>query len=380
MKFVILAAGNGTRMCPLTQTMSKPMIPVANKPLLEWYVEKIEKLGTDIILVVRKDQKDIREYFDGRVEFAYQDTPKGTADAILATENFIDGKFVVSNSDEIFNQKDLAEFIRQKPFTLAHFVHDQPKRFGVFTLENELIKDIIEKPNINKPSPVNVGLYIFDKHIFDFIRKTPFSERRELEITTTWKMMIENGFEFYSFRMSDWLTVGYPWEILEANQKILNENGSKIHKTAEMRPGTYIEHPVFIGENSIIGPNCYIRKYSTIGKNCKIGNAVEIKNSIIMDGSYVSHLSYVGDSIIGRNCNIAAGTLFANLRLDEKNIGMKIKGDYVDSNMKKLGSIVADSVKFGAGCTIMPGKKIWPNILVPPCQKIDHDIETQPEL
>src|SRR3989344_2665141 len=240
MKFVILAAGNGTRMCPLTQTMSKPMIPVANKPLLEWYVEKIEKLGTDIILVVRKDQKDIREYFDGRVEFAYQDTPKGTADAILAT---------------------------------AHFIHDQPKRFGVFTLENELIKDIIEKPNINKPSPVNVGLYIFDKHIFDFIRKTPFSERRELEITTTWKMMIENGFEFYSFRMSDWLTVGYPWEILEANQKILNENGSKIHKTAEMRPGTYIEHPVFIGENSIIGPNCYIRKYSTIGKNCKIGNA-----------------------------------------------------------------------------------------------------------
>lgn len=96
-----------------------------------------------------------------------------------------------------------------------------------------------------------------------------------------------------------------------------------------------------------------------------------------MDHSFVSHLSYVGDSIVGRNCNIAAGTIFANLRLDDKTIKTKIKGHIIDSGRRKLGGIVGDNVKFGVNCTIMPGKKIWNNILIPPCISITHDIETQ---
>jgi bifunctional UDP-N-acetylglucosamine pyrophosphorylase/glucosamine-1-phosphate N-acetyltransferase len=88
----------------------------------------------------------------------------------------------------------------------------------------------------------------------------------------------------------------------------------------------------------------------------------------------------VGDSIVGANCNIAAGSIFANLRLDEKTIGMKIDGKHVDSGHKKLGGIVGDNVKFGVNVTVMPGKRIWPNMMIPPGITVEEDIEKQPEL
>jgi bifunctional UDP-N-acetylglucosamine pyrophosphorylase/glucosamine-1-phosphate N-acetyltransferase len=149
---------------------------------------------------------------------------------------------------------------------------------------------------------------------------------------------------------------------------------------AEIRPGSYIEEPVAIGDGCVIGPNCFIRKYSSIGKNCKVGNAVEIKNSVIMENSFVSHLSYVGDSIIGRNCNIGAGAVFANLRLDDRNVKMDVNGSRMDSGSRKLGGVVGHDVKFGVNVTVMPGKKIWPCMLIPACSTIYEDVAEQPEL
>lgn len=127
----------------------------------------------------------------------------------------------------------------------------------------------------------------------------------------------------------------------------------------------------------MVGPNCYIRKYSSIGKNCKVGQAVEIKNSIVMNSSFVSHLAYVGDTIIGRNCNVGGGTIFANLRLDDKNVKVEVNGTRVDSGRRKLGAIVGDNVKFGTRVTVMPGKRIWPNLMIPACHTVDEDMKSE---
>ncbi len=376
MQIVVLAAGLGTRLEPLTKTASKPMLPVANKPLLAWTMEKLRKISKDIIIVVRKDQKDIIDYFSSAT-FVYQDKPMGTAHAILQCKGHVRDKFMVVNSDEIVSKADLKEFSRSGPYTLATFRHPNPENFGVFVIENGIIKDTVEKPSNPVSNFVNCGLYMFDENIFSAIEKTKKSSRGEIEITSAWKML---GAELKPFMLKDWKTIVYPWDILETNAAMLDARGSMIDSSAEIRPGAYIEAPVAIGKNAVIGPNCYIRKYSTIGANCKIGNAVEIKNSIVMDNSFVSHLSYVGDSIVGRNCNIGAGTLFANLRLDDKNVKMRIKNKKVDSGRRKLGGIVGDGVKFGVNCVVMPGKMIWPNLLIPPCTVVRDDITKQPEL
>ncbi|MBI5347505.1 MAG: NTP transferase domain-containing protein [Candidatus Aenigmarchaeota archaeon] len=371
MQAVILAAGLGTRLEPVTNTMSKPMIPVANKPFLQWTVEKLGNF--DIIIVVRKEQKDIIDFFSERVTFVYQDMPRGTGHAILQCKDMIDDKFMVINCDEFITEEDLKKFSISEPCTLATFRHPNPERFGVFTIENNIITGVEEKPETPVGNFVNCGLYMFDKSIFSAIEKTKKSLREEIEITDAWKSM-----EPKAFLLSDWETVVYPWDVLTINAKILEESGSMIAESAEIRPGAYMEDPVAIGENAVIGPNCYIRKYSSIGANCKVGNAVEVKNSIVMENSFVSHLSYVGDSIVGRNCNVGAGTLFANLRLDGKNVVMDIKGEKTDSGKRKLGCIIGDNVKFAVNCVVMPGKKIWPNMLVPPCMMVTSDIREQP--
>jgi bifunctional UDP-N-acetylglucosamine pyrophosphorylase/glucosamine-1-phosphate N-acetyltransferase len=143
-----------------------------------------------------------------------------------------------------------------------------------------------------------------------------------------------------------------------------------VAKGARVRSGAYIQGPAFIGEFSDIGPNCFIRPYTSVGTNVKIGNACEIKNSIIMDKTRIRHLSYVGDSVIGENCNLGAGSIVANYRLDGKTIKMGIKGGIVSSERTKLGVFLGDGVKTGINTLLMPGVTIgrdsWigPNLIV----------------
>ncbi len=373
MQIVILAAGLGTRLKPITKTMSKPMIPVANKPMLAWTVEKLETISDEIIMVVRKEQKDIINYFSDKVNFVYQDKPRGTGHAVVQCKDSVTGKFMLINCDEFISERDLKKFSSSSPYTIATFEHEHPERFGVFNIDHGKIKNVVEKPKIPKSRFVNCGLYMFNEEIFREIEKLKPSARGEIELTDAWKDKEPNAFV-----LNNWETIVYPWNILSVNAKILEEKGAMISENAEIRSGAYMEDPVAIGENAVIGPNCYIRKNSSIGAECKVGNAVEIKNSIIMENSFVSHLSYVGDSIVGRNCNVGAGTLFANLRLDGKNVAMDINGEKTDSGKRKLGCIIGDNVKFAVNCVVMPGKKIWPDILVPPCMIVSSDIKEQP--
>ncbi|MFQ6105775.1 MAG: glucose-1-phosphate thymidylyltransferase, partial [Candidatus Hydrothermarchaeaceae archaeon] len=114
--------------------------------------------------------------------------------------------------------------------------------------------------------------------------------------------------------------------------------------------------------------------FTSIGNNCKVGNAVEIKNSIVMDGTKIPHLSYVGDSIIGRNCNLGAGTLVGNLRLDNRNVAMRIKGRMMDTGRRKMGCVIGDNVKTGISVMINAGRKIGSNSLVGPGVIVYRDI------
>jgi len=128
---------------------------------------------------------------------------------------------------------------------------------------------------------------------------------------------------------------------------------------------------------SDIGPNCFIRPYTSIGKGVRVGNACEIKNSILMDKTRIGHLSYVGDSVIGEDCNLGAGTITANYRFDGKTIKMNVKGKIFDSERTKLGIIIGDHVKTGINALFMPGVKIGSNSWIGPNVVINEDVPPQ---
>jgi len=195
-------------------------------------------------------------------------------------------------------------------------------------------------------------------------------------------MMIKKKDLFGLVSGSDWIDIGKPWDLLDANRILMGGMKKNIKGTVEkgvtikgpvvvekgalIRSGTYIEGPVHICAGATIGPNSYLRGSTTIGPDAKVGAASEVKNSIIMGKTNIPHHNYVGDSIIGENCNLGSGTKVANLRLDDANIKVVLKGEYIDTGRRKLGVIMGDNVKTGINASIDVGTIIGEDSFIGP--------------
>jgi len=403
MDAVVLAAGEGTRLRPLTSTRPKPMLPVAGKPILEWNLESLEKSGVKkAYIVVGYRKETIKSYFSKKkvgkmkLEFIKQTKQLGTADAIATAGKKIKGKFIAMNGD-VLAPKLIKPFIqsakknKNKAMMCLVKVAD-PKPFGVAKVMRGKVTSLVEKPKRPKSNLINAGLYVFEDSIFDLIKKLGKSERSEVEITDAIKQLIKEK-QVGAFTSSEaWIDVGMPWHLLDANEIMLKsiplkkdkkaviEKGAvikgKVHVGAGtlIRSGSYIEGPCYIGKDCVIGPNCYIRAHTSIQNRCHIGNAVELKNSVIMSETNIGHLSYVGDSIIGYGCNWGAGTKVANLKFDDSEVKAEVKGKLEGSGRRKLGCIMGDNVKTGINVSIFPGRSIYPGVYVRPASIVENTL------
>jgi bifunctional UDP-N-acetylglucosamine pyrophosphorylase/glucosamine-1-phosphate N-acetyltransferase len=384
MKCVILAAGEGKRMHPLTFTRPKVMLPLAGKPILEWNLKNARAAGLkEFIFVVSYKSEMVREYFeDGKhwnvkISYVNQGKAMGTAHAIGITETFVDD-CVVMCGDTIFGTSDIKQIMKKG--TKIGLIHiDNPTEYGIVELKGKHLVKIYEKMEQPFTNVVNAGIYHFNSSIFKYIRRTKKSQRGEYEITDSINMLVCKE-PMEGVFLKQWRDVVYPWHLLEANETLLKNIKTKIQGKIEknvtmngpvmvgkdtiIRSGSYIEGPAIIGTNSKIGPNCYIRPYTAIGNYCHIGNSCEVKNSIVMDHSNIPHLNYVGDSVIGQHCNLGAGTTVANLRLDKNNIPVVLNGKKIDTKRRKLGMIMGDNVQTGINSIINVGTIIGNDVFI----------------
>jgi len=382
MKAFILAAGEGTRMRPLTANIPKPLLPVANKPFLIHTLDALSAAGVKeaTILVGWKGHR-IRDFLAHQpdlgvaVDFEEQEKRLGTAHAIGLARNHFDGSFLSINGDVVVSGKSIAgllEFHKRVGGTVMAIAKvGDPSRFGVVEMKDDKVVGLEEKPSKPKSNLINAGIYVFNPDIFDLIAKTPASVRGEYEITDALQMLIEKGAVFGHRLEEEWIDVGSSWDLLKANEILLMGLKTKVegevdeHATligsVQLGPGTkilrgaYIQGPVIIGKDCEIGPNCRIRPSTYIGDKCKIGNGSEVKNSIFMEGSRAPHINYVGDSILGERVNLGAGTKIANLRLDGRPVSVTLKGKTVDTGLRKLGAIIGDDVRIGINASIDAG-------------------------
>ncbi|MDY6931618.1 MAG: bifunctional sugar-1-phosphate nucleotidylyltransferase/acetyltransferase [Halobacteriota archaeon] len=394
MKCVILAAGKGNRMYPLTQTRPKVMVPIANKPILEHLLIRAKMAGIeDFIFVVGYKRELVESYFgDGsewgvKIDYIFQKDQLGTANAIGVTRDLATERFLVLNGDVLIESKCIAELLKKRDDSVMTLTKRDGKGFGVVEANGSFVKRIIEKPKDDTENClVNAGIYVFERSIFTAIEETPLSERDEYEITDSLQSMIDDGIDVGYQVVEEWIDVGYPWNLLDANESLLKnikrdirgtiEDGATIHgrvivgEGTIIRSGAYIIGPVIIGEDCDIGPNCFIRPSSSIGDDVRVGNGVEVKNSILMDHTKVGHLTYVGDSVIGEGCNFGAGTIIANLRHDNASIKAKVKEEKIDSGRRKLGVIFGDGVKTGINSTLNVGTVLEPGKMVLPGERV----------
>jgi bifunctional UDP-N-acetylglucosamine pyrophosphorylase/glucosamine-1-phosphate N-acetyltransferase len=183
--------------------------------------------------------------------------------------------------------------------------------------------------------------------------------------------------------------VGRPWELLAANEWKLAELDPRVdgevrgdadlrgtvvvEAGATVEPGVVIEGPALIRSGAHVGPNAYVRGASHVGENCRVGNGVELKNSVLMRGAAVPHLSYVGDSLLGPEVNVGAGSQVANLRHDGADIEQTVKGERRSTGRRKYGVVAGDGAKTGVNSSIAPGVVLSPGATTLPGEQVLRD-------
>ena len=398
MKAVVVAAGEGTRMRPLTESRPKPMLPVAGTPMLERVLDACGPYVEGYVLVVGYEADVIREHVgvehDGKpVEYVEQTEQLGTANAIGRAATVVDEPFVALNGDVVVESSlvaSLAAAASEGENAIATMHVDDPRQYGVVDVADGYVTDVVEKPEKPPSTLANLGLYAFDPGVFEFVEATERSERGEFEITETIERMLAAGHDFQVVEHDGhWLDVGRPWELLDAQECLLGELERDVRGDVEdgvtldgpvvvedgarVRSGSYLEGPVVVQSGADVGPNAYVRGATVLGSDSRVGNAVEVKNSILMAGAAVPHHSYVGDSVLGRDVNFGAGTKVANLRHDDANVRMNVKGERVDTGRRKLGVVVADDVKTGINTSLNAGVKLGVNATTIPGESVVRD-------
>lgn len=409
MKAVILAAGKGKRLRPITATRPKPLIPIAGKPLLEHSILGLIDAGIEeLLLVVGYKEEMIKAYFgrdkekfDVKINYITQEEYLGTAHATGYAKDFVkDDDFLLMYGDLLVDSKTFKELINEFKTTpceglISLIEVNKPENYGIISVDsNGFVEKITEKPSpdLNLGNLANAGIYLFKSNIFKTIQKTEKSIRGEYELTDSMEILInEMDGKIYGYNIKNfyWNDIGLPWQLLEANKYILDKQKGKIlgkveknaiisgeiyiGKGAIIKSGTYIQGPCYIGNNCLIGPNAFIRPYTSIGDNCHIGMS-ETKNSLIFSNTAVPHFNYIGDSIVCENVNLGAGAKLSNLRFDNSNIKMDINGKLIDSGRRKLGAIIGPNSQTGINASIMCGKIIGENSVIGAHTLVNEDV------
>ena len=351
MQAVILAAGEGKRVRPLTRSRPKAMIPVANRPIIEYVIEALLKNGIrDIIVVVGYRKEQVIRFLnqlDIPIEVVVQNKQLGTAHALLCAESRISGDFLLLPGDNYIDPQSIAR-IKDIPNAMLVKEHSNPSNFGVVMLENDYVTHIVEKPEHAPSFMVSTGIYSLKKDFFSKIHGN--------DITDAISLMIDDGVPVRAIPADDWQDAIFAWDLLKMNCRLLStlqptregtisrqtviQGAVKIGKGTSIGPNTVITGPVFIGNDCTIGPNCCIQPNTSIGSRVTIEPFTYLGNTLIMDDSMIGSHSLIRDTVLGERCSLADHT-----SASPASGLLEIEGCVTRS---EFGAVFGDSVKGGS--------------------------------
>jgi glucose-1-phosphate thymidylyltransferase len=336
MKAIILAAGKGTRLRPVTLTTPKPLVPVANRPLIAYALDMIKGGGmTEVGIVVNSlDSVLVERIGDGKwlgvnVSYIVQEEQKGLAHAVSLCQDFTEGDaFAMFLGDNIIQDKmgELLKNFEASDYEAGIALGEvpDPERFGVAIVEDGSVTQLLEKPN---PAPSNLavaGVYLFRQSIFDSIAQIEPSARGELEITDAIQHTIESGKKVQAYISKGWwIDAGKPDAIINANQLVMSElpytpapefdgidENSKLSPRVHLGKNVTIQNsvirgPVIIGDNAQI-IDSYVGPYTALGDDVTV-EASEIEASIVMRGSTLRNIpGRIDSSLVADNSTVTA--------------------------------------------------------------------------
>jgi len=354
-----MAGGEGTRLRPLTSNQPKPMLPMANRPMMEHVVALLRQHGlSEIVVTVAFMPNAIRSYFGDGSElgvtmvYATEETPLGTAGSVLNARQELDERFIVISGD-VLTDIDLSaviDFHQRKGAlaTLALSAVEDPLEFGiVITNEDGSVERFLEKPTWGQvfSDTINTGIYVLEPEIFDHIpadRPADFSQ-------DVFPAVLAGGLPIFGYVADGyWEDVGTTDAYLRAHQDILDGKVQVDIGGFEIRPGVWvgkgstidpaasIEGPAVIADNCSIGAGVVLGEYTTLGSNVRVADGAEVRRSVVHDNAYFGPGVRIAGAVIGRSCDLRRGATC------------------------EPGSVLGEGCLIGAHAQVRGGVKVYP--------------------
>ena len=391
MKALVLTAGEGQRLRPLTTNRSKSMLMIAGRPVLQYIIDSlIENNIRDIVIVVGHGREDLIDHFQMggdqgvRIRYMIQHKQEGVEHAILTAKEEIEGEeeFLLVNGDVLVEPEMVTRTISNhetmgNKITMLVTLVSNPEQFGTVKIgPNGIVEKLVEKggPERYVSNYAVAGVSIFDTKILSLLEK-----HRTMELAI--EEFIQEGNQVSATVWEkEWAEFTWPWDILNANRivmdRLLKGKGSFIAESADIhssvaiegsvyidkgtivRPNTTLRGPLYIGKNVYVGNNSLIRDYSCLCDGVRIGYAVEMRNCMVFDRVNVGRMTYLADSIIGADTCIEAGAQLWNWRPGKEPLYLKRDEETVQIPLRKFGVIVGDNVVIGVNVSIYPATRI----------------------
>jgi len=390
-KAVILAAGEGKRLRPFTETMPKVMLPVVNKPILEYVLDAVKKSGIEeVLLVVGYKKEVIMEYFKDykgvTITYIRQDKQLGTAHALLQAKRHLKESFIVLAGDNIIDPVSIRKLTKDtSQYAILIKEHPYPSKYGVVFVENKSIKRIVEKPKEDIGKYISTGIYKLPASVFTAIERCAY--QGVYALSSVIQTLVDQGIHINTIVATTWRDIVYPWDLITVNETMTKgtvestrgiiEKGVtlkgpvKVGKDTTIYAGCYITGPVVIGEGCEIGPNACIFPSTTIGNNAVIHPFSEIRSSVIMDDVHIASNSHISHSVIGKDCII--GNTFSTIT--DKTV-IEIDNEFNKLDVP-IGAMIGEGCIIDSHVVVQPGRIIGRKCHISALTRINKNIPSE---
>jgi len=413
MKALVLTAGEGKRLRPLTTNRSKSMLMIAGRPVLQYIIDSLVENGIrDIIIVVGHGREELIDHYQMggdqgvRIRYVIQHKQEGAENAILtAREELADEEeFLLVNGDVLVEPEMIKRTLTNHEtiggdVTMLVTLVSNPEQFGTVKIgSNGVVEKLVEKggPDRYVSNYAVAGISVFSKETLELLEKHGKMEK-------TFEELIANGRQVSAAVWEkEWAEFTYPWDILNANRIVMDRQlrgkGSFIAESADIHPTVVIEGSVYIDEGSIIRPyttlkgplyigkqvyignNSLIRDYCSLCDGVRIGYAVEMRNSMVFERVNVGRMTYLADSLIGADTCIEAGAQLWNWRPGSDPLFLSSDAETVQIPSRKFGAIIGDNVVIGVNSSIYPAIRIGENSIISAGCVVNEDIPPNSEV
>lgn len=364
MKAVALVGGQGTRLRPLTFRTPKPLLPLVNRPLLEFVVERCNRNGiSDLVLSTNYLPELFKvalgdSLFDVSIQYIHEVDALGTAGGVKNCQDAIDGTFFVFNGDVLtgLNLTEMLDYHRSKKAAVTLYLTpvEDPRAYGVVPLDGEgRVQAFIEKPSLEEAptNMINGGVYIIEPEVLSEIpADEPYSFERQL-----FPDLVAGGAPVYGFESSAyWLDIGTPEKYLQAHLDILTGEFQADIPGEEIAPGIWVgdgvvidDHaevagPVVIGGGTNIAEGARLVGPASIGADCAIASGTMITRSALAGGVSIGESCEIEDSLLGEAASVDSECTIAEL------------------------AVVGPGASIARGNELRRGMRVWPDVEVGP--------------